>query len=158
MSFDRNASDLKKIHDGVDGTIGLSLNLPVVNLPGFSRRPGAKKPQAAPLGINFSTSVKWLGMAAGATDGSAAEVPPFPFSGSDQQFESAKTGCELIWSPGIFQFRTRWNYTVFEKKDNLWDMSVSTAIRFKYGRISIKVASSDFPDKWNYTVSWRVEK
>jgi hypothetical protein len=154
MSVDRNASDLKKIHDGIDGTIGLSLNLPVVDLPAFSRRPGAKKPQAAPLGINFTSSVKWLGNA----DGSAAEVPPFPLPGSNQEFESAKTGCELIWSPGIFQFRTRWNYTVFEKKDNLWDMSVSTAVRFKYGRISIKAASPDFPEEWNYTVSWRVEK
>ena len=151
LSADRNASDPKKINDSVDGVLGLSLYMPVVNLPGFSHKPGARRPQGFPLGINISSAVKWLG--------SAEEPLPLPLPYPGRRFDSAKIGCELLWSPGIFQFRTRWNYTVFEAKspkDNLLDMSFNAAVRFKYGRFSIRVASPDFPDKWNCTVSWRL--
>jgi hypothetical protein len=168
LNADRNASDLKKIHDGIDGSLGLSLNLPPMSLP-LVLLPGSKgttasarkvkniKPRSYPLGINLSTSINELGSWGAA--GSADETPsPYPFFPANMEFDSAKTSCELLWSPGIFQFRTKWGYTAYAKKDNQWDGSISAAVRFKHGRFSAKFAWSVFPEKWNCTLSWRVEK
>jgi hypothetical protein len=155
LNADRNGSDWNKIHDGIDGTLGLSLNLPAmllppVLLPATARKVKNPKPKNYPLGINLSVSVKELG--------SAGEAPaPYPFFPANQEFDSAKASGELLWSPGIFQFRTRWAYTAYAKKDNQWDASISSAVRFKYGRFSAKLAWPVFPEKWNVTLSWRVE-
>ena len=161
LNMDRNASDLKKIHDDIDLAIGLSLSLPPMLLPPAllpaSARAKNPKPKIYPLSINLSSTIKTLG--------SSAEVPPpYPFlpinadSGSPMAFDSSKTSGELLWSPGIFQFRTRWGYTAYAKKDNQWDGSISAAVRFKYGRFSAKFAWPVLPEKWNCTLSWRVEK
>jgi len=155
LNADRNASDLKKIKDGVDGSVGLSLNLPPLLLPrpllpASAAKVKNLKPKVYPLNINFAASIDWLG--------STPDQPsPFPFFPSGE-FDSAKTSCELLWSPGIFQFRTKWGYTAYAKKDNLWDASVSTAVRFRHGRFSVKFAWPDFPEKWNCTLAWSVEK
>jgi hypothetical protein len=52
------------------------------------------------------------------------------------------------------------------QKDPLWDTSFSAALRFKYGRISVKISGAETANKrlfrdpaaWDYTVSWRLEK
>jgi len=156
FNMDRNASDLKKIHDSYDATFGLSLNLPPMLLPRALLPASAakiKNPKAQiyPLNIQLTTALKELG--------SAAETPlPYPFSPVNQKFDFCKTSGELLWSPGIFQFRTRWAYTAYPEKDNQWEGSFSTAVRFKYGRFSAKIAWPVFPEKWNCTLSWRVEK
>jgi len=161
LNADRNASNLKKIYDDIDGALGLSLSLPPMLLPPAllpaSARVKNPKPKNYPLSINLSATIKTLG--------SSAEVPPpYPFlplntdSGSPMEFDSAKESIELLWSPGIFQFRTRWGYTSYAKKDNQWDGSISAAVRFKHGRFSVKFAWPLFPEKWNCTLSWRVEK
>jgi hypothetical protein len=162
LNADRNASDLKKIHDDIDGALGLSLSLPRMwvppaLLPASARKVKNPRPQSYPLSINLSATVKTLG--------SAAEVPPpYPFlpinaeQGAPMGFDSAKASGELLWSPGIFQFRTRWGYTAYAKKDDQWDGSVSAAVRFKHGRFSAKFAWPVLPEKWNCTLSWRVEK
>jgi hypothetical protein len=127
------------------------MSLPLVLLPSSARKVKNIKPKSYPLNINLSESVDWLG--------SADEAPsPYPFFPANQEFDSSKTSCELLWSPGIFQLRTRWGYTVYEKKDNHWDGSFSAAVRFKHGRFSAKIAWPVFPEKWNCTLSWRVEK
>jgi len=152
---DRNASNLKKINDGIDGSLGLSLNLPPLLLPkpllsASAAKVKNPKPKVYPLNINFAASIDWLGR-------SDEQPSPFPFS-SPVEFNSAKTSCELLWSPGIFQFRTRWGYTAYANKDNLWEASVGAAVRFKHGRFSVKFAWPDFPKKWNCTLAWRAEK
>ena len=151
----RNASDWKKIKDGIDGSLGLSLNLPPLLLPGpllsaSSAKVKNPKPKVYPLNINLATSIGWLGL----TDD---QPSPFPFS-PPGEFDSAKTSCELLWPPGIFQFRTKWAYTVYAKKDNQWESSVSAAVRLKHGRFSVKFAWPVFPEEWNCTLSWRLEK
>ena len=161
LNVDRNASNLKKIYDDIDGALGLSLSLPPMLLPPpllpASARTKNPKPKSYPLSINLSATIKTLG--------SSAEVPPpYPFlplnteQGAPMEFDSAKESLELLWSPGIFQFRTRWGYTSYAKKDNQWDGSISAAVRFKHGRFSVKFAWPIFPEKWNCTLSWRLEK
>jgi hypothetical protein len=155
LNMDRNASNPAKVLDGIDGTLGLSLNLPPVEIPGFSprlagRRSGSAK-NGSPLGLNISGAVKGLS--------SDSETPfPFPIPAESWQFDSAKGSCELFWSPGIFQFRTKCAYTVSAKKEGKWETSFSTALRCTQGRFSIKATAHDFPREWACTLSWRLEK
>ena len=75
-----------------------------------------------------------------------------------ENFDSLKFSGELIWNPGIINVRTKLGRTVFAKKDNVCDLSMNLSIRpGKWGRLSLNVASTDFPEKWNYTVGWRLE-
>jgi len=150
----RNASDWKKLKDGIDGSLGLSLNLPPLLLPKSMLSASAAKvknpkPKIYPLNINLSTSIDWLGR---------IDEQPSPFAFFPPgEFDSAKTSAELLWSPGIFQFKTKLGYTAYAKKDDQWESSVSTAVRFKHGRFSVKFAWPDFPEEWNCTLSWRVD-
>jgi hypothetical protein len=155
LTLDRNAANSQKISDGFKGNVGLSVNLPTV--PGFSKggtASGAASKSAAksnPLGVDLSGSVKLLI--------SSNETPlPYPIPQQPWNFDSAAADCELSWSPLFFQFKTKWGYTAYAKKEGVWDASFSAAVRFKYGRLSLKAASPDFPNKWNCTVSWRLEK
>jgi hypothetical protein len=137
LGFDRNAVNPEKILDSLDSTVGLSIN----PLPLFK----------SPFGINLTSQIKGLC--------SAADTPlPYPFPQYPYIFDSTKASGELSWSPGIFQLRTKWGYAETAKKEGQWDSSFSAAIRFKHGRFSLKIASPHFPEKWNYTLSWRLEK
>jgi hypothetical protein len=153
LNADRNASDLKKIKDGIDGSLGLSLNLPPLLLPrpllsASAAKVKNPKPKIYPLNINLAASIDSLGR--------ADETPsPFPFFPA-WEFDSAKTSCEFLWSPGIFQFRTKWGYTAYANKDDHWESSVSTAVRFKHGRFSVKFYWPVFPEKWNCTLAWQI--
>jgi hypothetical protein len=151
LTLDRNAANSQKISDGFKGGLGLSVHLPPV--PGFSGGSAASKSKAKlnPLGIDLSGSVKFLS--------SSTEAPfPYPIPLQPWDFDSAAADCELSWSPLFFQFKTKWGYTAYAKKEGAWDASFSAAVRFKHGRFSLKTASPDFPDKWNFTFSWRLEK
>jgi hypothetical protein len=155
FNADRNASNLKKINDGIDLSLGLSLSLPPFLLPRLLLPSSAAKvknlkPKVYPLNITLASSIDWLGH----TD---EQVSPFAFF-PPGEFNSAKTSCELLWSPGIFQIKTKWGYTVYANKDNQWEASVGAAVRFKHGRFSVKFAWPVFPDEWNCTLAWRAEK
>ena len=155
LNADRNAVDVQKISDSFDGTLGLSLGLPPMNLPraflsASARRVRNPRPRSYPLNITFSSNIKMIGF--------ADEVPsPYPCTPVNQVFNSSKSSCELLWSPGIFQFRTRWAYTAFANKDDLLEASLSAAVRFPHGRFSVRFASPVFPEKWNCTISWRLD-
>ena len=157
LNMERNASDSAKILDGIDGSLGLSCTVPPVPLPGFAAFPtistpakGSPKNRGSALALNLSGGVKCHSV-----DG---ETPgPLPLF-QEPEFDSAKAGAELSWSPGIFQFRTKWGYTVTAKKEGKWDASLSAAVRFKYGRFSVKAAAPDISGKWNATLAWRLEK
>jgi hypothetical protein len=153
LTADRNATDTDKILDKIDGTLGLSLNLPPVPLSGFASQSGVKNnaKTGSPLGINLSGSLTGRSFAGTAP-------APYPWPQNPWDFDSAKAGCELAWSPGIFQFKAKAGYTASAKKEDQWDAAFSAGVRFKPGRLNIKVASPDFPNKWNCTISWRIEK
>jgi len=142
LTADRNAENLQKVSDRLSGYIGFSMDL---------RRISIKKP----LGITISGSITGL---------TALEsfISPYPVPWESRDLDTASVNCNFTFSPSIFQFRSRVGYTNDVKKngenEKKWDFSFSTAARFKYGRLSIKAATPDFPEKWNWTVSWRLEK
>ena len=73
-----------------------------------------------------------------------------------EKFESFKVSGELALKLGIFDLRTKLAFTVRAEKSPLWEPSINCSIRpGKWGRIGLKIAFTDFPEKWNYTLSWR---
>jgi len=141
FTADRNAENLKKISDKFTGYIGISLNLQKLKIK-------------TPLGLNFSGSIIALTAMESAPS-------PYPIPESSWNYDSAGINCELVWSPPFLQFKSRLGYTNEAKKEGeneeKWDFSVSSTARFKNGRLSLKAATPDFPEKWNFTVSWRLE-
>ena len=148
LNMDRNASDFKKINDSINAGLGLSIILPPMKALSNS------KPKRYPINLNFTYS--YHGLADGSLE-PENNLSPYPFFNPTQDYNYSKTALELLWSPGIFQFRTRWAFIDNVKKDDQWESSISIAVRFKYGRFNIKAAWPDFPEKWNLTFSWRVE-
>jgi hypothetical protein len=136
LSVDRNAVNPQKISDSLSGNLGISLFFPQMAKTG-------------PLGIYFSGSIKGL----------ASDDNPSPYPWTEKRdFDTAGTSCEFTLSPRNFQLKSKIGYSVYAIKDGIWDFSISAAARFKHGRLSIKAASSDFSEKWKFTISWRVEK
>jgi len=128
LSADRNAVNPQKINDSFSGTLGLNIN----NI----------------LGVNISGSIKGLG--------ESDNPSPYPVFDDMWLWDTTSVNCDFILSPGIFQFRSGIGCTFFEEKDKKWDFSVSASARFMHGRLSLKAASEDF-DRWNWTVSYRLE-
>jgi hypothetical protein len=141
FTADRNSEKLQKISDKFTGHLGISLNLQKLKIK-------------SPLGVNFSGSIAAL---------TAAEsIPsPYPVPENSWNYNSAGINCEFVWSPLFLQFKSRLGYTNEVEKEaeneEKWDFSVSSTARFKNGRLSLKAASPDFPEKWNFTISWRLE-
>ena len=85
-----------------------------------------------------------------------------------ESFDSFKLSGELGWKTTSIRFgsinfgnvdlKARLGYTIREGKKNLWEPSLNCSFKpGKWGRFSLKIASTDFPEKWNYTLSWRFE-
>jgi hypothetical protein len=138
LTADRNAVNPLKINDSFSGNMGISLSM---------RQIGIKNP----LGINFSGSIK--GIVEAADNG----ISPFPVLDKEWSWDSSDINCEFSWLLGGVQFRSKTGCTFFPEKDEKWDFSVSTIIRFKHKRLSLKAASPDLPKKWNWSISWRME-
>jgi hypothetical protein len=136
FSMDRNAVNLQKIIDGYGGNMGFAIAMPSV--------------KTSSLGIALSGSVKGL---------SSSESPsPYPVFFDSWVFNNASANCELSWSPLNMQIKSKVGYAWYANKDDKCDISLYAAFRFKRGRLSLKAESPDFPEKWNCTVSWRLEK
>jgi hypothetical protein len=164
LTAERNAADRANILDGIDCGLGLSLRLPG---------------RHAPLGISFSAAAK------GKT--SADETPPpYPLPRGEYRLDSARVSGELSWSPALgggrgggaslwlprgLQLRTKFGCGLDAEEKGAWDASFTAAVRFRYGRLSLKVATPEFavsgedstarsaaPEQWKCSVSWRVEK
>ncbi|GHU55628.1 hypothetical protein FACS189442_3430 [Spirochaetia bacterium] len=145
LTTGRNAQNPARTLDSLDGTLSLTLNPQRI----MKQRRGG--PWAAPVNLALS----------GSLDGTlnlAGEKQPFPYPipQGEYKFDSAKVAWELSWSPAIFQFKTKTAYVMKGEKEGLWDLSFSAAIHGKPGRFSLKIASPDFPEKWDFTVSWRL--
>ena len=90
-----------------------------------------------------------------------SELVPLLSAPFFEKFDSFKVSGELGWRPPSFRFGSvnltgRLGYTVRAENKNLWEPSINCSYRpGKWGRIGLKIASTDFPDKWNYTISCR---
>lgn len=137
LSADRNAVKPQKITDRLTGNLGISVNLP-------------QNSKKSLLAVNFSGFVKGI---------TASEDTPSPYPAftESHDFDTGGANCELSLSPANFQLKTKWGYTVYAEKDDKWDCSFSAAARFKRGRLSIKASSPDFPEIWDWTISWRLD-
>jgi len=132
FSAGRNSENLLKIEDSFSAALGININ---------PRKYGIR----SVFGINLSGSLNGL------TD-----------ENESWDWRTADAGLEFIWSPNFkklpgFQLRTKVGCNFFSDKDEKWDFSINSSIRFKNGRISLKAASPDFPEKWNWSITWRAE-
>jgi hypothetical protein len=110
------------------------------------------------FGFNMGPVRSGLGGALHYVSALEGRPPPLPFPPSFGAFDSAKFSGELNWDAGICNLRSKVGYCMREGKDNLWDFSLSAAFKpAKRGSFRIKIASPDFPSKWNYTISWKAE-
>ena len=127
FSFNRDARDPEKTADTMDVMAGFYLG---------------------PLSATFSCSLH------GNSGGIQTLFQPPVF----EDYESCKFSGELGTNAGIFSLKTRLSYTDRAKKLPLWEPSLTCSVKpGKWGRVSLNIASTDFPKKWNYTVSWRFE-
>ena len=77
-----------------------------------------------------------------------------PFFG---HFQSFRIALESGWSFKNVSLTAKTGYAIRKGKTNIWDFSLNTSINlWKMGRIGFKIASSEFPHKWNYTISYRL--
>jgi hypothetical protein len=152
LSASRDGRDASKVLDDAELTLAFSLRL--------SRKAGG----LPPLGISLT------GKAAGIA--SRESRLAYPLSAA-HAFDSAQARGELSWSPagnffgfpGALQLRAGAGYTVRNGKAPFWNASFSAALRFKYGRLGLKIAASEISDQkpfansgiWDYTLSWRLE-
>ena len=82
--------------------------------------------------------------------------PPLFRPTAFESFDSFKVSGELGFSAGYFNVRTRLGYTTRAEKDPVWDFSFTGSFRpGRWGRLALNIAATDFPEKWNYTLSWR---
>jgi hypothetical protein len=86
-------------------------------------------------------------------------------AGGSRDFGSVKASGELSYYTGPFYFRTKAGYTGTPSKPPVWDVSWYLSARGRPkaghltipGRLSVKVSSPDFPQKWACGFSWRLE-
>ncbi|MCL2210147.1 MAG: hypothetical protein FWC19_08840 [Treponema sp.] len=137
FNADRNAENPEKISDKFNGYVGMSLNLSKMGIK-------------SPLGINFSGTIRLNSASEG--------IPsPFPVPDNTWNFNSAEAKCDFSMSPSIFLFKFGTGYTIDAQNNDKWDISLSSTIRFKQGRLTLKTISSDFPEKWLCNISWGIE-
>ena len=128
ISLNRNARNLDKTADSLNTLLGY---------------------QFGPLSGSLSFALNSLSSLA-PDNTSLFQYPLF------ESFDSFRVSGELTWRPGIFDIRTRLGYTIREEKDPIIDFSLNCSARpGRWGRVGLRIACTDFPERWNYTLSWR---
>jgi len=130
ISFNRDARTPEKTTDTLTGLAGFHFG---------------------PLSTVFSVMLNSLS----SFDNKSGIAPLYRASGFES-FDSFRVAGELGFSADFFTVRTRLGYTIRDKKDPLWDFSLNGSFRpGRWGRVTLNIAATDFPSKWNYTLSWR---
>ena len=75
-----------------------------------------------------------------------------------EDFQSAKFSSEFSSTVKGVLMSFKAGYLMRSEKDDIWDFSLYTSMRLQnLGRFSFKIAALDFPSKWSYSLSWRLE-
>ena len=75
---------------------------------------------------------------------------------NNEDMESFKLSGEAGIKPGLFDIIFRLSNTYRIEKDPILEMSLNISFRpGRWGRIGLRINSTDFPERWNYTLSWR---
>jgi hypothetical protein len=91
------------------------------------------------------------------TDASHKDSPGKEPGNSAPKLEGAKPSVKVKKNPLSVQLSARAGYEKTAGKDGVWDASFSASVRGKKNRLTVKAAASDFPCKWEYTLSWRMQ-
>jgi hypothetical protein len=110
----------------------------------------------AETGALFNLGPFGLGLLGSVSGTSEAAIPPLPVPAS-WDFDSAKIAGTVSYPLGILALKAKAGYTASSKKDPVWDGYLSAAIQGRRGRFSLKLNAPDFPEKWECTLSWRLE-
>jgi hypothetical protein len=137
LSVARDARKPKQTADSISAQAGFSLG---------------------PVSSAFSFSLHSLSLLG---DENLFQFPAF------ENFDSFKVSGELDWKPpklriGVIdlnsELKTTLGCTIRAGKNPLWELSFNGSIKpGKWGRIALKIASTDFPGRWNFNLSWRFE-
>jgi hypothetical protein len=73
---------------------------------------------------------------------------------SDYRFNSFRLHESLVWTAGFLQYRAGLGCTAYAVKEPVWDVSLSAALRAKYGWFKAKLDSPHAPEDWRLTFSW----
>jgi len=135
-----------------NGSIGLYFRMPdrrnnnIFNLTRVSLRADSMDDSISGV-IGFTVNMQKIGI-----------TNPLRINLSGSWEENSTAGnLEFILTHRGFQLRSKVGITYIEEKDEKFSFSISTSMRFKRGRISLRAESPDFPERWNWSISWRME-
>jgi len=85
-----------------------------------------------------------------------SEIPPLFQLAAFENFDSFRVSGEFGLTVSPFAIRTRLGYTTRAEREPIWEFALNCSFRpGRWGRVTINIAATDFPEKWNYTLSWR---
>lgn len=85
-------------------------------------------------------------------------IIPYPIYSKESKIEEYRVGGEISAPIKFVTLKGSVLCRLREEEDTRWDMSVSAAARWKWGRLSIKLFNNEKDDSISYTISWRFEK
>jgi hypothetical protein len=89
------------------------------------------------------------------------QVFPGTLSLGPYHFDSLRLHESFVWNRDFFQCKTGFGYNAEMKAAGLstfWDTSLALTLKGKHGWFSLKISSPEFPDDWEYTLSWLIRK
>jgi hypothetical protein len=132
LGFDRNAADRKNPIDGVSLLFGCKLG-----------------PFRSNIGAYLDGKVPSL-------EGTAY-FSPYPDPFGEHDFEQARFSGDLSYTWRFLTLGARAACTIRPEKEDLWEASASVSAKAKWGRLAVKVASPKLPEKWEYSISYRLQ-
>jgi hypothetical protein len=106
---------------------------------------------AGPFTAAVSCSIDWLSVFQG-------DAAPLPLPPSFQSFSAGKVSGEGAWNRGIISLKCKAERRFFAVKPAFWDLSAGVSVKpFRGSRFGFKISSPQFPRKWEYSISWRLE-
>ena len=75
------------------------------------------------------------------------------------EIDSFKNSAGISFGWGIFTLGTNLGFAIRPERKAILDFSVNLSAQFgRTGRISLRIACTEFPGRWNYTLSWRYNR